>query len=331
MASEYDSHADVVIFALRELGFFDVLRIDFEAAHGVLDITIRPQDGKFSIKDSLGFGRECSECDIKTIWWRRTTSSLSRTHLEIPRSDTLDAVETFWALRYLFDAFPPSSFPLGHPSSMISAANKLRQLKIAEEIGFSTPATIFSNDATELLTFASNHEELVVKPLKSVLVRDIERGYEVALPSSAVTQTRLKCLLETNAGSALFCQERLRKNFDVRLNVFPSRSIACRIDVSRLPNNEVDWRSTTFEHRHELIDTPDLIESRCRAFLAALDLPFGAFDFGLTDAGEWIFFECNPNGQWLWIEILTGAPLSRIVANQLLQHHAEAGELRHRN
>jgi hypothetical protein len=47
----------------------------------------------------------------------------------------------------------------------------------------------------------------------------------------------------------------------------------------------------------------------------------GSFDFGVTERGDWEFFEYNPNGQLLWMELKTGFELARRVAQILLEHH----------
>jgi hypothetical protein len=53
-------------------------------------------------------------------------------------------------------------------------------------------------------------------------------------------------------------------------------------------------------------------------------LSFGFFDFAIEEgSGGWIFFECNPNGQWCWIDDLAGAHISEEIASYLaarLQH-----------
>jgi hypothetical protein len=42
-------------------------------------------------------------------------------------------------------------------------------------------------------------------------------------------------------------------------------------------------------------------------------------DFGVDAAGRWQFFECNPNGQWGWIEQETGLPIAAAIARLLDQ------------
>lgn len=39
---------------------------------------------------------------------------------------------------------------------------------------------------------------------------------------------------------------------------------------------------------------------------------------GLTDDDEYVFFEVNPGGQWLFAEIMTGQEMSWSVARPLL-------------
>ncbi len=39
-------------------------------------------------------------------------------------------------------------------------------------------------------------------------------------------------------------------------------------------------------------------------------IKFGAFDFILTPDNQLVFLEINPNGQWYWIEKLTGLPIT---------------------
>ena len=57
----------------------------------------------------------------------------------------------------------------------------------------------------------------------------------------------------------------------------------------------------------------------CVALLRALNLAFGAIDMILTPAGEYVFLEINPNGQWAWIQQCTGAEMSGCLIDLLLR------------
>lgn len=39
----------------------------------------------------------------------------------------------------------------------------------------------------------------------------------------------------------------------------------------------------------------------------------------VTPKGDYVFLEINPDGQWLWIERLTGLPISEAIADLLLR------------
>jgi membrane fusion protein len=45
-----------------------------------------------------------------------------------------------------------------------------------------------------------------------------------------------------------------------------------------------------------------LQRAQARARLTELDLQSATFDLGETAEGEYVFFECNPAGQWAWLD-----------------------------
>jgi hypothetical protein len=57
---------------------------------------------------------------------------------------------------------------------------------------------------------------------------------------------------------------------------------------------------------------------RARRFMNHYGLRFAAFDFGITESGALVFFECNPNGQWGWLEARTGMPITQALVALLM-------------
>ncbi|HEY8379851.1 MAG TPA: hypothetical protein VIK91_25345 [Nannocystis sp.] len=49
-----------------------------------------------------------------------------------------------------------------------------------------------------------------------------------------------------------------------------------------------------------------------------LGLRFGAIDLVRAADGEYFFLEITPNGQWLWIEWITGVPLVSTMCDLLM-------------
>ena len=117
-----------------------------------------------------------------------------------------------------------------------------------------------------------------------------------------------------------YIQEYIPKVFELRVTVVAKKVFACKIESQHLADNEgkIDWRQG-YDHglRYEPYDLPDDISEKCIKFLDRMKLNFGAFDFIVTPSGEYVFLECNPNGQWLWIEMETGLKISEAIADAL--------------
>ncbi|MGH3940316.1 MAG: hypothetical protein ACRDTG_17120 [Pseudonocardiaceae bacterium] len=59
-----------------------------------------------------------------------------------------------------------------------------------------------------------------------------------------------------------------------------------------------------------------------RAFMTSFGLIFGAFDFVITPDDEWVMFECNPFGQYGWLENELGFPITQSLAELLTKGEA---------
>jgi glutathione synthase/RimK-type ligase-like ATP-grasp enzyme len=67
---------------------------------------------------------------------------------------------------------------------------------------------------------------------------------------------------------------------------------------------------------------PAAIEEKCVALTQRLGLRFGCIDMIVTPEDKYVFLEINPNGQWRWVQELTGMPIAEAIADLLI--HAEA-------
>ncbi len=114
-------------------------------------------------------------------------------------------------------------------------------------------------------------------------------------------------------------QEYVPKVFEVRLTVVGDEFFAAKIATSSATYTQVDWRRDYDSHTYEVIDTPVEIRSAVTAYMTGTGLTFGAFDFVVTPDHEWVALECNPEGQWGWIEENTGLPIADAIARHLLE------------
>src|SRR5439155_11640005 len=87
-------------------------------------------------------------------------------------------------------------------------------------------------------------------------------------------------------------------------------------------HTKYDWRRYDLEQTPHLPhQLPDDVAQRCVALTERLGVRYGAVDLILTPDGRYVFLEINPNGQYLWIEELTGLPISDAIRDLLMQGH----------
>jgi ATP-grasp ribosomal peptide maturase len=196
---------------------------------------------------------------------------------------------------------------VNHPNRIGDAEYKPAQLSAAVELGFRVAPTLITSDPQEARAFAKEHRPVIYKPLAipPYVVGGISCTIEVA-------DVDLDELDETVAGTAHLFQARVDKTADVRVTVIGERVFCVRIDSGLL-----DWRTDYSRLAYSVVNPPPGVEHTLRAFLRRFGLAFGAFDFALDQDGAWWFLECNPSGQWAWLEHHTGLPMTAAIADVL--------------
>ena len=204
---------------------------------------------------------------------------------------------------------------VNHPDDNRRAEFKQAQLLRAGELGFQVPRTLVTNSGAAARAFAEEIAgPLICKPLR--LGRVMHDGEEKLFMTSKVDRALLSDLGEGRETYLL--QDLVEKRSDIRVTVIDGRSFAVEIDSQSDPASTVDWRCGGTALRHSVHRLPAEISDLCAALCESYGLRFGAIDMALNPDGAYTFFEINPNGQWAWIEQLTGQPLSSALADLLL-------------
>lgn len=304
VTASYDEAAKCVSDSLEQIG----------ASYFRLDTDRFPTEVKATFDPSYGLTLEDRENSVhsnqvKSVWYRRNVASI------LP--DYIDKYEREFCIReskaFLEGALTsiPTKRWLSNPAMIWCAERKMYQLSVARNIGFVLPATSVTNDGTSVQSF-SKSRKTIAKAVSSGYV-DSPDGYR-AMFTTALAQTDLTELDGLRLAPVTF-QEEIQKISDIRVTVIGRDIFAAEIMSQSHKSSQTDWRATEdpyIEHRpHKL---PNKLEMQCQTLVKQLGLEFGAIDFALTAEGEYIFFEINPNGEWLWLEDILGFPIAEKIA-----------------
>jgi glutathione synthase/RimK-type ligase-like ATP-grasp enzyme len=249
--------------------------------------------------------------EFPAVWFRRPVAP--RPTPGGPSLGEWATRESEEALRGLWHGH--EAFWVNHPDDNRRAEFKQVQLLTAQELGFEIPRTLVTNSARQARDFATAFPEgIICKPLR--LGRLIHAGEERLFMTSQVSSEQLAQFPE--GGETYLLQALIEKQADIRVTVIGERVFAVEIDSQSHASSRVDWRQGGTALTHTPHKLPEQAARLCLALCAAYGLRFAAIDLALRPDGSYTFFEVNPNGQWAWIEQMTGQPLSAALADLLL-------------
>jgi len=265
-------------------------------------------------------GAKLDKENLSTLWDRRPElpkELLIEGNETINKHNLIEAAGFLRFLRsYISDLPSIGSIIFDH-----FADSKMQQLFYAISVGFITPHTCFSNRQSDILGMAKEYKEIVLKSIESDGFIDGNINKEYTFYSQKVSYEDIASApKEAFIQTVSYIQEYIPKAFELRITVVAKKVFACKIESQHLADDKgkVDWRQGyDYGLRYEPYDLPDNIAQKCIKFLDRMRLNFGAFDFIVTPSGEYVFLECNPNGQWLWIEMATGLKISEAIADAL--------------
>ncbi|MBN3883472.1 MAG: hypothetical protein HWQ44_10970 [Nostoc sp. JL34] len=312
IADTADTHADAIESVLKDKNqLIYRLNLDKEA---LSKTSFSYRDNNTTIYTHQG---RITTCEIGAIWVRKGFVELS---LEERESETID--EIIWrnewnrSLLGLYHAL--SQHPWISPLPLvIKADNKLYQWSVAREIGLKVPATLTSNIKQEIEDFCNLYGGQVAFKL---LHQDIYRNEQqkvVGFYTNKISLDDLAQFTETGE-NPITVQQYIEKAYEVRWTIVSSRHFLCRIESQLSDSTKVDWRRYDLPRTpHYSMEPPELVRLQVDKLMEVMGLEYGALDFIVTPLGEWYFLEVNSIGQWLWIEDLTGLPITTALADSL--------------
>lgn len=306
VAPAADVHAKAVCAELGELSvearildldeFTVIYNLNVAVGTGsVARLELQFQDG------SAPFGSE----RISGLWWRRPStprdafrSDRSHGALHIAR------MERRSALVGTLTGFVGNAF--NDQGRSRDAAHKPAQLRRAELLGLRIPRTLISGDAAAVRDF---HEQTNGRTVYKMFNGSPFGLYGTRLLGPA----DLEQLDRLTSCPAIF-QECIDGDFDIRATVIGDEVFAAKLEHDR-DDEVVDTRF--LKARISPYTLPAELSQLLVRYVREAGLVYSAIDLRYSPDRGYVFFESNPEGQFLWIEQEAGLPISRAIARRL--------------
>ena len=187
---------------------------------------------------------------------------------------------------------------LSKPTFLRQIENKVYQLFIAKKLGFNCPNSIISNDSNFINKKIKPHE-WIAKPLSTGKITK-DKHILTNIVNDEINNIEF---------SPTYFQTKIDADYELRITFIDNNFYTVKIS-----SEQVDWRNNN-NATYEFIKTPKIIFDECMRFINQTNLKFGAFDY-MVKGNIYYFLECNPNGQWLWLE----NKLNLDISNKIMRY-----------
>jgi len=247
--------------------------------------------------------------EITSVWFRSPTAFRfpeGWTRVERQHSHN----EAKFGLGGVLTSLP--AFWVNHPNRVADAVYKPNQLVVAAQVGMTVPDTLVTNEPEAVRRFAAGADDgsVITKTLGAAAIT--EEGRRKVTFTRRVPRADLDDLAGVELTAHQF-QRWVPKAYDVRVVVVGDHHWAVSI-TSDSESGRLDFRNDYDALNYELIDESDEMHDGINRYMKRFGLVYGAFDFVVDHSGEWSFLECNPGGQYGWLEAATGAPITATLA-----------------
>lgn len=298
-----DIHADLVAERLTAKDHTP-FRLDLDAFPVEYDLALSFADGRWSGElRHAPSGARLHVDDVGAVWVRKSA--------DFAFASELSAQEKAYAIgetRHILSGLLHGidAYWMSHPSAIRASQWKGEQLARAARFGFRVPPSLITSSKDAVLSFREAvGGDIVFKTMESPFLAADEVGDEERIASGIAT-TRIDAdhedMLDAVGELPCFFQQYVPKRYEIRATVIGERLFAAKIHSQDDVRTQVDFRNYDAPVRYEATQLPEEIEQRCLDYVHSYGLNYGAIDLIVDEAGEYVFLENNPGGQFLFVE-----------------------------
>jgi len=311
LATDLDLHADAVIYHLNRIGVICERLSPTDIADSLIKV-----NWTLSTRQKHSFSLESHDCGIvsKAPYVFCREFSFTR---DTDNPEKRFAQEECWSVGEAYVNEIESSKWFDHYRNQLNWDNKIRQYSLAMRLGIKFPETIITNQLSKAKEFTKNRR-CIVKQLSDIAFAPIDP--EEGLTSIYTNElNRSDIDSESLQDCPALIQELIEKRYDIRYYYIDGDHYAFKINSQESECSMIDFRRDHtldliyFKPNNNLVKVVDCIAEQS-------GLKYMALDFAEDLNGEFVFFEFNPTGNWLWIEQKTEIPLSKYIAKAIRRH-----------
>jgi len=211
-------------------------------------------------------------------------------------------VEWIYALRGLMMTAISLGVPvLNGPLEYYRGSNKIFQLSIADACGFEVPDTFIGTEVHVLRGFRTRWPKAIAKVFDASFIPATADRENQHIPTSEMSGADfVHYEAEIMSNPPMIIQNNIEKAFEARVIASKHMNVCYLLHSQEHEYSVTDWRNHEVGVRTTIGELPREIHKAIGRFLDKTELHYGIFDFAIAPDGRWIFFECNPDGQW-WV------------------------------
>ena len=292
VGSLLDPHVTKIAKKLDALGF-DCLIFDVDNPNHLLTINI----GENSVQvEFLTPGKYLNMSQVSSVWWRLKPKPYpSQDFYEICNFEFKN--KEWRQVLYSLEYFSEASWV--NPLRNTAKFNiKPLQLKLAKKTGFRIPETTFTNSPSSVKELLDRNSEIVYKTISSPLIYNNSVVY-----TSRVSEEMIDSSNENIKIAPGIYQQLIHKSYELRITVVGDKVFPVAIYAKEKSSTNTDWRKFQFDDIFRNTQISDGLREKILKFHRETGLKYAVYDFMQEENNEEpIFLECNPSGQWLWLE-----------------------------
>lgn len=250
--------------------------------------------------------------DLHAMWWRRPQPFSLHEEIRSPQDrgfvvgECAAAVAGLWACT--------TATWVNDPDRDEAASRKMHQLAVASRLGLRVPRTCMTNDPDRARAFVAAEPD-------GVVFKSFSATPETWRETRPVRDADLALMDSVRFAPVIF--QELVRGSDIRATVVGDVVLAAEFR-SEESAYAYDFRIDTAHCPTDVHRLPGAVQDRVLALMRRLGLWYGAVDLRRTAAGDYVFLEVNPAGQWLFVEYATGLQISEALAALLARLDASA-------